>query len=176
MPWMKKQTSENRDVNTLVGLSAVFLFIILGKIQQETLQSGQGLWYFNCCANILKPLFHGFHWHHWNKLIDNGHSYCKNLLSHSWIMGGIVTQVSRVGTDFMKIRRNSPVWTHGWWVAVSLWEIQCVPSSRWLRPCISAHLELSPHLPFRWAPQCQSNLHRPAGPLISSQSRTFPGL
>ena len=77
-------------VNTLVGLYAIFLFIILGKFLQETLESGQGLRYFNFCENILKPLFHGFHWPHWNKFIDNGHNYYKNLYLHFWDVGGIV--------------------------------------------------------------------------------------
>lgn len=90
----KADLRKHSDVNTLVGLSAIFLFIILGKIQQKILQPGQGLGYFNCCANILKLLFHSSHWPHWNKIIDNGHSYYKKLLFHFWDMGRIVTQVS----------------------------------------------------------------------------------
>lgn len=57
----KADLRKHRDVNILVELYAIFLIIILGKIQQETLQLGQGLGYFNCCANILNPLFHSFH-------------------------------------------------------------------------------------------------------------------
>lgn len=103
--------------------SAIFLLIFSGKILKETLQSGQGLRFFNCCENILEPLFPGFHWPHWKDLVPIGYNHHKNLFFHFWnirwhshVSGSVLTLCTPLS------RHVLDEW------AASLWKKSCAPS------------------------------------------------